>query len=146
MSVGRNATSDQLIGLQDIIATVADVTNLSIPANNAEDSRSFMSSLVDGSSIEPRKDLIHHSAMGVFAIRSGDWKLIVGTDGSGDYGRGVHGNGGSRPDPTHRGQLYNLKDDPFELHNLINIETEKVEELSTLLTTYQNRTSSVDNK
>lgn len=55
-------------------------------------------------------------------MRKGDWKLIIDCDNSGDGGRGVHGNRGTRPNPELKSQLYNLADDPFELYNLIDDE------------------------
>ncbi len=142
--IPKGSTNTQLIGLQDIPGTIAEVMDITLPSNAAEDSHSFYSELKGEQNLNPRKDLIHHSAMGVFAIRSGNWKLIVDTDGSGDYGRGVHGNSGTPPEPREKGQLYNLVDDPFESYNLIDKEPEKAQELKMLLAHYQKEGRSVD--
>ncbi len=131
--------SNQLIGLQDVMATVAQATDIPLPSNAAEDSQSFYPELTGKSNERARKDLINHSAMGVFAIRQENWKLIIESDGSGDSGRGVHNNGGTPPDPSSKGQLYNLHDDPFESYNLIDKEPKKAQELRNLLTKYQSQ-------
>lgn len=138
------SVSHQLIGLQDLMATIADLLNISLPKNAGEDSMSFLPILLDNSNdLLVRKDLIHHSSLGVFAIRKGDWKLIVDCNNSGDFGRGIHGNRGTGPNPEMKGQLYNLSDDPFELFNMIDKnETQKIELLN-LLKHYQKAGRSV---
>jgi arylsulfatase A len=136
--VERGSVSNQLVGLQDFMATAADVVNVDIPDNAAEDAISFLPALKQVSDTgAARQDLIHHSSFGVFSIRSGDWKLIVDCDNSGDGGRSVDGNRGTRPNPDMRGQLYNLADDPFEVHNRIARESRVAQELHELLDKYQ---------
>ena len=144
--IPAGSTSNQLVGLQDLMATIAEVMDISLPPNAGEDSHSFLPELTGQPSQQPRKDLIHHSAMGVFAIRSENWKLILDSDGSGDYGRGIHRNEGTPPDPSSKGQFYDLNDDPFELYNLIDKEPQKAQELLALLTQYQTQDRSVDRK
>ena len=135
--VAENSVSDQLVGLQDFMATAADALDVELP-DDAEDSISFLPALTQsGEDAEVREDLIHHSTNGVFSMRRGDWKLIIDCDNSGDGGRGVHGNRGTRPDPELKSQLYNLADDPFELYNLIDDEPEVAGELRRLAETYQ---------
>ena len=81
-----------------------------------------------------REATVHHSINGSFAIRKGDWKLIM-CPGSGGW---------SFPRPNNkealeglsRVQLYNLKNDPAESNNLQASNGEKVEELKNLLTKY----------
>ena len=81
-----------------------------------------------------REATIHHSINGSFAIRKGDWKLIM-CPGSGGW---------SFPSPKDKEaidslpkiQLYNLKNDPNERNNLQAINTEKVVELKSLLEKY----------
>ncbi len=141
--IGAGSVSNQLVGLQDIMATVAESVEYSIPSDMAEDSQSFLPELLRTKSKDLRSDLINHSAMGVFAIRSENWKLIVDSDNSGDGGRGVHGNGGTPPDPSAKSQLYNLADDPSETYNLIEKEPQKAQELRTLLMRHQEQGWSV---
>jgi arylsulfatase A-like enzyme len=129
--------SDQLVGLQDFMATMADVLGLDLPRDAAEDSISFLPALTQRArDNRVREDLIHHSCAGVFAIRKGDWKLIIDCDNSGDYGRGAHGNRGTPPDPDMPSQLYNLRTDPFEVYNRIEDEEELAHELRELAKKY----------
>ncbi len=68
------ATFAELLGKQD-----------DIPDNAAEDSFSFFPCL--GGAKEPiRPFTIHHSISGVFAIRKGDWKLILNKGAGGGWG------------------------------------------------------------
>jgi arylsulfatase A len=61
-----------------------------------------------------RDAVVHHSGSGLFAIRSGDWKLIMGL-GSGGFTRPAHLD--PRPgEPA--GQLYNLAKDRQETTNV----------------------------
>ncbi|MDQ8188691.1 sulfatase family protein [Roseibacillus persicicus] len=104
------SVSKKTITLTDIFATVAEVTESPLP-EQAEDSYSFLNSLL-GKEKASRPPVIHHSANGTFAIREGDWKLIL-SSGSG---------GRQRPlgKPFEQGyQLYDLHEDPQESNNLI---------------------------
>ena len=66
--------------------------------------------------------VVHHSISGTFAIRDGQWKLILG-NGSG--GRGApKGKSGARPF-----QLYDIDADPAETTNLIDEHPEVAERL-----------------
>ena len=133
------SVNNNIVGLQDIMATAAEIVNINIPGNAAEDSKSFLYAFSKNPDIsKARKDIIHHSTNGVFAIRSGNWKLIVDCDNSGDGGRSVQGNKGTGPNPSMTSQLYNLSDDPFELFNLLNNNKEKANELRETLVSYQN--------
>lgn len=137
--------NDRLTGLQDLMATLAELMNVSLPEDAGEDSKSFLYALRGSKPRLPfRQDIIHHSTSGVFAIRSGDWKLVVDCDNSGDGGRGVDGNKGTGPDSTMVGQLYNLADDPFESYNLISNKNykKKEKELRDLLEKHQKGGSS----
>ena len=79
-----------------------------------------------------REGTIHHSVNGSFAIRKGDYKLIM-CGGSGGW---------SFPKPNNKEaleqlpeiQLYNLKNDPGELVNLQAEHPNVVTELKALLT------------
>ncbi len=106
--------SDQLVCLTDVTATVASIVGAELSDDVAEDSISFLPALVDRSADAPLRDtVVHHSADGTFAIRSGPWKLITRL--------GSHGF--SRPRDVQpvaggpQGQLYHLGDDPAETDN-----------------------------
>ena len=66
----------------DIFATVASIAEGQLPSGVAPDSHSLLSLMTDGSWGEARDPVIHHSASGMFSIRDGKWKLVLG-NGSG---------------------------------------------------------------
>jgi len=71
-------TSDRTVCQTDLLATIADVVGSSIPDDAGEDSVSF-AGVLSGSEAETRKlPLVHHASSGRFAIRDGDWKLVMG--------------------------------------------------------------------
>lgn len=126
--------SDQLVCSTDLMATCAAIVGHQLAENEGEDSYSFLGQLEGevGSGIRP--DIIHHSINGAFAIREGDYKLIM------DPGSG----GWSFPnrkqvqeiDTFPPIQLYNLANDPAEANNLQAIEVKKVAALKQSLSRY----------
>ncbi|MEM9018096.1 MAG: arylsulfatase, partial [Verrucomicrobiota bacterium] len=120
--VEAGSTSDQLICLTDLFATVADILETNLPAGGSEDSVSFLPAL-SGEPIEStRKGVIHHSVSGHFAYRQGPWKLLLAR-GSGGW-TSPKENEMSKDSPI--GQLYHLGDDPGEQNNLFEEQPEKV--------------------
>jgi arylsulfatase A len=124
-------TSDELICLSDLMATCGAIVGYDLPDNAAEDSFDILPALLGNKNSTPiRKDIIHHSGNGVFAIRQGDWKLILGK-GSGGF------TPYKPPQGAPPGQLYNLAHDPAEKNNLYEKNSDIVERLTTLLKHYQ---------
>jgi arylsulfatase A len=80
--VKPNSRCDQTICLTDFLATAAELNGNRLPEGVAEDSFSFLPYLFGKQRPMPRPPVIHHSAAGMFAIRDGQWKLVLG-DGSG---------------------------------------------------------------
>jgi arylsulfatase A len=115
--------------LTDLFATVADLINRPLPRDAGEDSFSLLPALRGESRTPARSSVVHHSAQGIFSIREGHWKLILGL-GSGGF---------SVPASVPRapggpeGQLFNLADDPGERYNLYQQYPEVVAKLSALL-------------
>lgn len=104
-----NATS---ICLVDLFATFSEVIGQPLPDNAAPDSYSFAPLLSGKAITRPRPPVIHHSASGMFAIRDGKWKLILG-NGSG-------GRQAPRGRPFQKPFfLVDLQVDPTESRNLI---------------------------
>ncbi len=66
----------------DFYATCAEIIGKPLPADAAEDSFSILPPMLGKPRPEPRAPVINHSAAGMFAIRSGKWKLVLG-NGSG---------------------------------------------------------------
>ncbi len=132
-------TSDEPIILTDLMRTIAGLVDHELPQDAAEDSFDIRQALFGQGTAEPIRDhLIHHSGNGLFAIRQGPWKLILGK-GSGGFTRYTP------PKNAPPGQLYNLVTDPSEQKNLYAEHPEIVERLSSLLDRYQKqgRTHSV---
>ena len=77
-----------------------------------------------------RTHIVHHSSNGSFAIRKGNWKLILAKGAGSGYYAWYDPKG---EENEYDGQLYNLKDDPGERHNLYGERPELVEELKELL-------------
>jgi len=104
---------EQLVGLNDWMATCADLVGAPLPPNAGEDSVSLRPLFSDPT--QPVRDhLVHHSIHGKFALREGDWKLLL-CPGSGGWAS-------PRDDEAVRQglplvQLYNLRDDVAEQRN-----------------------------
>ncbi len=125
--VAPGSTSDAAVCTTDFFATFADVAGggREVPEHAAEDSFSFYPSL-KGKAGNVRPFTIHHGYKGDFAIRKGDWKLILGRDG------GVSWDLPWKDVETSADviQLYNLKKDPGETENLEGAYPEIVTELA----------------
>jgi arylsulfatase A-like enzyme len=118
---------DETICLTDIFETIVDITGGIKPDGNAEDSYSFFPIISGEKKSVNRPPAIHHSGgKGMFAIRNGNWKLILG-NGSGARTKPV---GTPFQEPY---QLYNLDSDLTESNNLIDKEVEVAEKLKTEL-------------
>ena len=74
---------DQTICLTDYYATVAELIDREIPPAAGEDSISFLSLLGAPELNHRRPPVIHHSGGGMFAIRDGRWKLVLGSGSGG---------------------------------------------------------------
>ena len=108
--------------LANFYATVAEL--LGTPSK-ALDSYSLLGQLTNSNSLKEVNPIIHHSSLGHFAIRYGDWKMIE-KRGSGGFTQPTNL-------PTPRGEtperLFNLKDDPSENNNVSYKFPKKLEQL-----------------
>ena len=132
--VKAQSVTGHLVCLTDLMATLAEITGADLPAGAAEDSFSLAPVLLDRAPATPvREAIVHHSSQGMFSIREGDWKLVLGR-GSGGFStpRQLKPQAGE-PD----GQLYNLREDPQETKNVYPDHPEIVERLTRLLEKYQ---------
>jgi arylsulfatase A-like enzyme len=128
--ISPGSSSDQLICLTDLMATMAEITGYDIPDNAAEDSFSFLGSLTGDATGDVRSSVVHHSVNGFFALRTGDWKLNV-CAGSGGWSYPTENVAKELELPWF--QLYNLNDDVNEQNNLAEQYPERVEEIKSLL-------------
>lgn len=112
--VRPGSQSDKLVALTDLMATSAEVLGQALPVDAGEDSFSFLPTLLSREAVQPvRQSIVQDSSGGMFAIREGAWKLILGQGGGGF--RGINRPHDSTKPPA---QLYNLIDDPGETKNL----------------------------
>jgi len=126
--VKAGSTSEALVCLTDLMATVAEIVGGDLPRDAAEDSSSFLPVLL-GKGPAPRRGMVLHSGDGGFAIRDGPWKLCL-TLGS----RGFSNPKDPKPVPGGpKGQLYHLGDDPSETRNLYLEKPAEVARLEAIL-------------
>ena len=132
--IASGTTSEQLTCLADLMATCADIVGINLSPDAGQDSYSILPALLGTRGDEPaREAVIHHSGAGMFSVRRGHWKLILGL-GSGGFSEPKHAE--PVPDGPH-GQLYNMADDWKETGNLWAAYPHVVRELTALLETYR---------
>ena len=126
--IKENTTNNEIICTTDFMATCADIINYKFKRNEAEDSYSMLPLFTESEGYK-RKATIHHSKTGIFAIRKGDWKLIV----SPNSGVTAAGKLEKLKEILPENILYNLKTDVREKINLAEKYPQKVKELRKLL-------------
>lgn len=125
--------SDEIICTTDLMATCAEIVGYSLSDDEGEDSYSLLPLFEQAKLDKPlREATVHHSIDGRFAIRQGDWKLIL-WPGSGGWSY-PGDNEISEDMPGY--QLYNLKNEPSEETNLIDDYSERANNLKELLAKY----------
>jgi arylsulfatase A-like enzyme len=109
----RSGECGDTICLTDIMATAADAAGAKFDKAKSPDSFSFLSNAFADreQNHQGRPHVINHSSGGMFAIRKGDWKLVLG-DGSGGRQKPK---GKPFQKPYH---LFNLKSDIGETNNV----------------------------
>ena len=116
---------DRTICHVDVYATLADVVGHARADGEAEDSHSLLPTL-RGEAGPARPPVVHHSVNGTFAVRDGDWKLVL-SDGSG---------GREKPKGKPFGEpytLFDLRQDPGETTDLAAAHPEIVARLTRAL-------------
>lgn len=133
-SIDKAKISNQLVCTTDFFRTVAELNNAKVADNVAEDSFSFLSE-INGkkSTFTKREAVIHHSSDGFFAIRKGNWKLIMCSH-SGGNGKPKEVSEEAKTLPPI--QLYDLSTDIGETQNVYEKHPSVVKELTDLLTKY----------
>jgi arylsulfatase A-like enzyme len=117
--------SGALVSQIDMLASFASFTNQAIPAGDAKDSQNVLPAFL-GQSNEGRSAYVEQG--GALAIVKDGWKFIPPNNGN-PYDKLVGIETGNSTEP----QLYNLKEDIGEKHNLAAQYPEKVKELGALL-------------
>ena len=118
----------------DLYATVADILGHRLDDEEAIDSLSILP-VMRGQQATPRRSVVNHSAKGMFAVRNGPWKLVLGNGGGGWGGSGFIGTPFTRPY-----KLYDLSSTPWEGKNLIEEQRARADELEERLSTIRSST------
>ena len=141
--IASGSQCDTPFCLVDMMATFAEIASVALPEDQGVDSVSILP-LMHGKNgdYRNRHAIIHHSSTGRFAIRRGDWKLLLhaGSGGNG-YGTGkrstrYNGTIEQKSFNTADRQLYNMRTDPDETTNLIEKYPEVASELTALAGEY----------
>ena len=132
--IQAGTSRDQTICLTDMMATSAEITGYSLKDNEGEDSYSLLGLFDAEKQVDKfREATVHHSINGSFAIRQGEWKLIM-AKGSGGWSFPKPGDPAEAELPDV--QLYNLKYDPAESQNVFAANPDKVASMKALLIKY----------
>ena len=120
-------TSDALFGLVDMVATLAALTGVALPADAVPDSFNVLPALLGEPGAPDRDHLIFQvgGTNGPFAVRQGQWKYIASGGGK--------KTGQARVTNVVSGQLFDLAKDLGETNNLATQYPDKVKELGALL-------------
>ncbi len=130
--VKAGSKTDQLTCLIDVMATAAEIVGVKLSPNAAEDSVSFLPTLLGQTGKPARTTLVSHSINGSFAIRDGSWKLAL-CPGSGGWSAPRPGMKDADLPPN---QLFDLSSDIGEQTNLQAKHPETVARLTKLLEKY----------
>lgn len=115
--VKAGSVTSEVVCLNDLMATAADIVGVKLPDNAGEDSLSLLPLLRGSKTAFPlREATLHQSASGDLAIRQGPWKLVFHKDG--------------------RRELYHLQNDLSETHDVLDDNPETVEQLTRLMQRY----------
>lgn len=112
------AVTDELICLNSLMATCAEILDVDLGENEGVDSFSILPVLKGEELSQPTHPVVvHHSYSGKFAIRVGDWKYMH-CKGSGGWSKG----GDGKPF-----QLYKISEDRGEQNNLVDKDPKRTE-------------------
>ncbi|VGO18554.1 sulfatase-like hydrolase/transferase [Pontiella sulfatireligans] len=126
--------SDALVSQVDLMAAFAAMTGFDLPSDQAEDSYNVLP-LFKGEETAIRSATVHNTADDQFAMRQGDWVLVNVIDAprKSDAPSAWAQKHGYASPKSIQGELYNLKTDPGQRHNVSAEHPEKVKTLTALL-------------
>jgi arylsulfatase A len=124
--VPAGGVSDDPICLTDVLPTLAAAAGAQV---STEDGRNVLDVLAGRDRVDADRPLVHHSLGGRFAIRAGRWKAIFSAGSGGGFSEPsitdlfATGSGKAHPGPPWdndhpRGQLYDVRADPYERCNV----------------------------
>jgi arylsulfatase A-like enzyme len=128
---GRQST--QTVCLTDFMRTAAEILQVKVPDNAAEDSVSLLPVLLGKDDRPLREATVHHSIDGSFSLRQGRWKLEF-CPGSGGWSSPRPGQQDTSKSPLI--QLYDIEADIAEERNVQAEHPEVVARLTALMEKY----------
>ena len=138
--VPAGTTCDETVSLVDLLATTAAIVGDRLPDDAGEDSYNILPALLGTEHEKPiREATVHHALIGMFAIRQGDWKLVLGRGSGGFTLPQYFPPKVGEPE----GQLFNLATDPAEANDVYTKHPEIVQRLTELLARYEREGRSV---
>ncbi len=136
--VPAGKVSDEIVSQIDIFATIASLIQAEIPAGSAEDSFDQLTFL-KGEAHSARDTVVHNTNANGYALRHGDWVLIAAKTGGVSAVPAWFDNEHGYQKNSAEGELYNLREDLAQKHNLYSERPEKVKELATMLQSIRSR-------
>ncbi|SIO15513.1 sulfatase family protein [Algoriphagus halophilus] len=136
--IKAGTVSTELISQIDLMATLAEAAEITLPQDAAPDSYNFLPVWKEEPYQSPlREATIHNTYASIWGIRKGDWLFI--NDSTGGHRKIPEDFAELRgySDFNTPGLLFNMNEDPEQKNNLYGDFPEKVEELNLLLENYR---------
>lgn len=136
--IKAGTVSTELISQIDLMATLAEAAEITLPEDAAPDSYNFLPVWKEEPYQSPlREATIHNTYASIWGIRKGDWLFI--NDSTGGHRKIPEDFAELRgySDFNTPGLLFNMNEDPEQKNNLYGDFPEKVEELNLLLENYR---------
>lgn len=128
------STNDALVSQIDIMATLAAITGVDLPNQNAAEDSHNLLPLLKGEVKAVRDTHVHNTYAKAWAIRHGDWLLVQAKHGyHSRKDKAWEKKHGYQNDDDLPVELYNLKQDISQKKNLASKHPEKVKQLQALL-------------
>jgi len=138
--VPAGTVSEQVIGLVDVFATLADILGVGRPPRGAEDSVSVLRAFTEAEPGPPVRDhVVMQGADATYALRMGDWKLIERVGAPPFEPRPRKKAPKHAPDAPRQDELFNLREDPSEQANLAADHPDRVNEMKRVLSAVRDR-------
>lgn len=127
--IPKGKRCERIVCLSDLMATMADLLEISLGESDAVDSVSNLSLWYDPDGEEVREDIVHQSIDGSLSIRMGQYKLEM-CPGSGGWSDPKPG---EESEDAPKIQLYDLTQDIGERKNIIDEQPEIAKEMRKIL-------------
>lgn len=119
-NIEAGSKSEDILSLNDVFATCADVLDKDLPFDSAEDSISFLNTILGKNDIPHRDHVVSHSVGGEFAYTEGPWKIVY---------KNQSANRNESRGKARIVELYQLENDVSESTNLIDENPEIAKKL-----------------